>query len=459
MDRAACRPDPSWSNEQRYEHTRLFFPERGDSTKAGKKFCARCPVRTQCQSHSEAIDATTGIWGGEMRTRPQPEEKEKFVIPRSLSATSIQVYLACPARWKAEYMDRARMPSGSAASIGSVCHGCTEAWVRDDHHTKPYTLDQKRQVMRAIYDEMYWRYFGDGERYEDGLDMILRWVERTDFSGREILAFERKMSFDIPTSAGAITFNFIMDRFDKLDNGDFEIIDYKSFARPLQPQELKQKPQCRVYALGVQMLYPEIEQVWMTFDLFRYEPIGIVFTRDENRATYRWLCNLAERIVQDDTAEEILNDDCRYCVRKAECKTLQAHTQAGGPLGITDIDQAVRKSFEIDRAIKALNIQRSELEDLILRHMEGSELVEDTIGGLKVQVTMSARRGVDDDRVRSVIGDELMGRYGTMTMAKFDAMMKDPAIEAEKKQALKRLVSKKFGDPIIKIDMPDIEVA
>jgi RecB family exonuclease len=460
MDRAACRPDPAWGDERRKTHLALFFPARGQSQAAGLAYCARCPVATECGAAARANDEEYGMWAGKLHsrgnTKTQPDidnddTKEPYMIPRTLSASSIQKYLACPAGWKAEYIEGARMPSGSAAAIGTVCHTCFEVWVKDGHYMAGHS--NPKSVMKAIYDEAYWSEFADASRYDDGLDMVNKWLLRQNWDGRTVISTESKEHFDIPTTAGPIAFTYIMDRLDMLDGGTPEIVDYKSLSQPVQPQDLKNKPQCRIYALAVQLKYPEADKVWMTFDMLRFDaPISIVFTKEENRATWTWLCAMAQKIVDDDTALETLNDECRWCVRKSVCKKLQAHADAGGPLAITDPVDAAARHYDISRQIKALSVHQDELTSFLLDHMKRADAIEDELGGRKVLVTVSARRAVDDDRLRAVIGNELMAKYGAMTMKKLDAMMAGDELDPDMKAEVKKLISRNFGDPSIRVE-------
>jgi WhiB family transcriptional regulator, redox-sensing transcriptional regulator len=56
MAQAACRGMP----------IRLFFLDRGDSTKEAKATCARCPVQSECLDYALEVGEKnmTGIWGG-----------------------------------------------------------------------------------------------------------------------------------------------------------------------------------------------------------------------------------------------------------------------------------------------------------------------------------------------------------------------------------------------------------
>lgn len=53
-DRAACRGvDPA-----------RWYPEKGQTAKAGRAICAECPVLGQCLAHALDRPETYGVWGG-----------------------------------------------------------------------------------------------------------------------------------------------------------------------------------------------------------------------------------------------------------------------------------------------------------------------------------------------------------------------------------------------------------
>jgi predicted Fe-S protein YdhL (DUF1289 family) len=41
-----------------------FFPEKGGSTREGKRICSACPVRAECLEWALDHDERFGIWGG-----------------------------------------------------------------------------------------------------------------------------------------------------------------------------------------------------------------------------------------------------------------------------------------------------------------------------------------------------------------------------------------------------------
>jgi len=50
--------------------TKIFFPQRGESTAPAKEVCARCRVQAPCLEFALGIRERYGIWGG-MSERPR----------------------------------------------------------------------------------------------------------------------------------------------------------------------------------------------------------------------------------------------------------------------------------------------------------------------------------------------------------------------------------------------------
>jgi WhiB family transcriptional regulator, redox-sensing transcriptional regulator len=61
MDYAACKG----------VGPKAFFPERGQSTKEGYAYCARCPVTGPCGEYAQRSGSEFGIWGGYLHSRGQ----------------------------------------------------------------------------------------------------------------------------------------------------------------------------------------------------------------------------------------------------------------------------------------------------------------------------------------------------------------------------------------------------
>ena len=59
------------------EMTRLFFPQRGESTRPAKAVCRTCPVMEQCREHALVNNEKHGIWGGMSERERRAERKRR----------------------------------------------------------------------------------------------------------------------------------------------------------------------------------------------------------------------------------------------------------------------------------------------------------------------------------------------------------------------------------------------
>lgn len=382
--------------------------------------------------------------------------------PISLSATAISVFESCPARYEAEYIRRGKGMSNDPADLGTVCHAALEAFVRRtqiEGHSGDVT------DLLGFYDSAYDEMFGSQmELHSEGQQMLTDWWLRTKpgtgyFHGRKVLQVETKMSFtlkarDLGGVLHELPFNYIFDRFDQLTTRDneFEVVDYKTIRKRMNPSDLRDHIQCRVYSVAAQIMRPEAKRIWVTLDMLRHDgPVGIVFSRDENVAAYRFLQNRYARILAaQEPFEEKLNPECPYCVRKLECDALRRHVDVGGILGLGDLDVAIDKRAGIASAHKALERSLAEVDDFILRQMEVNETLSHSTATTLAEVTASKRRTVDAERAAHVLGPDIMARYGTLTIKSVDTILKEEPLTSEQRAELNDLITVKFGEPTIK---------
>lgn len=381
--------------------------------------------------------------------------------PKSFSATALHVAELCLARYKAEHIDRAGRVGTSAASLGTAVHGALEMYVKQVY------LDQKQepsgQLLADLYRMSYMTTFGtadcDTEAFWDGAEMLDRWAKRTNWEGITVLSCEVKENFPIPTSLGEIPFNYIWDRFDRIGEREVKVVDYKTNRWAINPGDLKKKVQARAYgvaaAIKAKSLGFEVDKVWVEFDLLRHDPVGIVFSREENASCWRFLKEAAQRIIDtpDEETPETLNPECLFCLRKQTCKALTSNIASGGIFGL-NLEMAVDRRAVLENQKKAITAALNELDGFIETECREKDLMEYETDLNKLSFTARVTRAVDGERVEQVVGHETFQKYGglSITMGQYDKMMKDPAIPDEQKRQLKTLVYRNTGEIKVKTE-------
>lgn len=383
------------------------------------------------------------------------------MIPKSFSATAMQVGMACPARYNAEFIERAPQFAGSAAGLGSALHNALEDFVRGVKIRKDlmWSLD----VLMDLYDKSFAKIFGADRsipEYKDGKAILNKWYARpyifADICGSQTLSLEHKDSFDIPVVIDGVKtkkpFNFIIDRLDRLGEGEYRVVDYKSQRLPVTPDELYSKLQARAYAVAVAIKYKDAQKIWVEFDLLRHEKVAAVFTRNDNIDSWRMMCSAAQDIIDTpaEKAPEKLNTECMYCVRKATCATLVKNSAVGGIMSLS-IDDAALKMAEIQVQIKALGYLAGDLEKQLLLHAAEHDVLSFDTQYATVKVTSFGRRSFDEAKVAAIVGSDILARYGRLNLSTIDELLKGSDITDGQKAALQAAIIKKPTEPGIKV--------
>jgi hypothetical protein len=380
------------------------------------------------------------------------------VIPKSFSASALNVAELCMARYKAEQIERSKGIGKAPASLGTSVHGALEEFVKHtilEGHEEHYDLLTLLMFFRTSYMNTFNTSDPSGEIFDDGIEMLTRWFERQDFKGVTVLSCEVKENFPVKTTIGEIPFNYIWDRFDQIGEGEYKVVDYKTNRWGIRPQDLKKKIQARCYGLAAQIKKPDAKRIWVEFDMLRHDPVGIVYTREENIATWKFIKELAERIIATpvDETPETLNAECRFCVRMQSCGALKRNIASGGIYTVTSAADAVDRRATLEYQAKAIEAAIRELDEMILTEARAQDILEFESEMNRLEITLSAKRSVDPEMVARVIGDDLFKEYGgvSITMANVDKLLKSKKLDDAKKSQLRSLIFKKVGEPSVKI--------
>jgi RecB family exonuclease len=378
------------------------------------------------------------------------------VIPKSLSASSVLVSEACMARWRAEYFLKTPSENSDPAGVGTSVHYALEHFVRDVYLESKYGWDQV-QHLNAYYQIGYVETFNstnfDTDNFRDGATLVAKWYEQNkEGLANKVLTCEVKENFPIKTSIGVIPFNFIWDRADQIDETTYEVVDYKSIRAPVQPSELKEKIQPRAYALAAQIKWPHAEKIWVTFDMLRYGPVGTVFTRDENAQTYRYIRRAAERIIAQDegTVEETINLECKWCIRKVNCDTLQKSVLGGTVHGLS-IEEVAERKERIANQLLALKYADEELDKVLVAYGELNDLFAFDAGEFDVKLTSRPYRKPNSNAIANIVGAELAKKYGNFTMTNIDKMLASGELTPDQTRQVQAYITQTWSSPSAKV--------
>lgn len=374
---------------------------------------------------------------------------------RSSSASALSKWIKCQRGWAAKYDNGAERStpeiSGSAGKLGTACHNALEDLVSDGEHVSDGALD----YLLECYEHHYHLLFTDRSRYREGKEMLEKWLRVQDWDDFEVIETEVRHEAMIPTSIGDIPFVYIFDRLDRREDGSIRVVDYKSWIKPIQPDQIKDSIQFRMYAAMAHRMFPDAPRIWVVADQLRYDAVGATFSPKECQEIYDELVDLLEEIIETEEPTETLNEDCRYCVRKHECETLWLHSRFNGPLSLEDPEELAVQRFQTDSAIKALRGILTEIDDALIAHAE-EEQITGFVGNDGVNVKLSIRRNnvADPLLVSRALGEwgaEFANRYGAFSGPNILKAKDDPAnpIPAEVMARVVDIVRTEYSNPYV----------
>ena len=179
------------------------------------------------------------------RTEPSLEQ----FLPRRgdgllLSAGDIETYRTCPLKYKFARVFRIPQEPTLNQRFGILVHQVLERFHAGD--TAARSLPELLGLLDAG-----WRRGGFGESEEEkqlrgkAEQSLIRYHERFQGEAAEPVWFERSFSFNM----GPHVLRGRVDRVDRLPDGGYELIDYKT-GRPKRPADLRDDVQLALYAVG-----------------------------------------------------------------------------------------------------------------------------------------------------------------------------------------------------------------
>lgn len=378
---------------------------------------------------------------------------------RSLSASSATTFEACPAQFKAEHVDRGVSISGAAANLGSACHEAMRRWVQEGYYQDPAMVGMVgTAAMLKLFDEEYVKLFSTNYRQQEGRGLIMKWLERQDWTGRKVLSTEVKGEIMLPAVRDGvqviIPFRFIRDRVDELDDGTIEVVDYKTVMWPVQPEDLPGLVQARAYAMVTRKEHPNAKRIRVKFDLLRYDSVGYVFSSQEMDEAEEYLLTLAQRIIDNPGTEETPHMWCRSCVRRESCETLQKTVASLGSLNPLTGDpvEALHEYVKMHAAQGYMKARMEELEEILKNQVKNSDTGSFEVDGYRATLETRKRRSVDDDALREALTPDMFHRLGSIGLTDLDNLLKSNLLTAEERSLVAQAIHSGRTRPSLKIN-------
>ncbi len=183
------------------------------------------------------------------------DEKMSFVPQvnvNQLSYSKIDAFNTCPLKYKFRYLFQIPTPTPHAANFGSSIHDTVNIFYNKVKEGVPASLE----LLREIYEKSwigagYLNKAHENARKQQGWQMMEGFYQHEENNNFKVPAFmERNFRIKI----GAVAFSGRIDRIDKLEDGTYEVIDYKTGSSK-RNINLKKDLQLSLYALASKEIF------------------------------------------------------------------------------------------------------------------------------------------------------------------------------------------------------------
>jgi DNA helicase-2/ATP-dependent DNA helicase PcrA len=208
-------------------------------------------IRTDFTGHDKTADSIERKHAGLTRP-PKDAVSEKLAhVPsinvNNLSYSRVDTFETCPLKYKFKYLFQIASPTPHAANFGSSVHNAVNRF----HEAVTNGATPTIELLKDCYEKTWIPMGYESKAHEQarklkGLEVMQTFFEKEKKDGFIVPAFLEK-AFNV--KIGRVRFNGRIDRIDKLPDGTYEVIDFKTGSYK-KGVNLKNDLQLSLYALA-----------------------------------------------------------------------------------------------------------------------------------------------------------------------------------------------------------------
>lgn len=188
------------------------------------------------------------------------------------SYSALDTYKTCPQKYKFQEIDKIKTPKSREAVFGFSVHEALQyMFTRNPlFPTQDEVVSVFRERWTARSANIKWK---DGEAQaflDEGVDILKKFYTHNQPWNFDVLEMESRFELASPDQERGITHTLagVVDRIDKLADGGYEIIDYKTARRMPSQAALDENLQMSIYHLGLIDRWPHLENKPIKLSLY-----------------------------------------------------------------------------------------------------------------------------------------------------------------------------------------------
>jgi diguanylate cyclase (GGDEF)-like protein len=292
----------------------------------------------------------------------------------TLSYSKINMYLTCPRRYKFSYVDglsakfKRDMPY---LSMGESVHSTLHKFF--NLPVEKRSFEQLQHLLKRCWLRKGYKDLTEERDYgHKALDILENFYNNFDSKIKPVL-LEKFFSIEDTNFrlCGKI------DRVDKLDNDEYEVIDYKTGNYVPSEEEVQNDLQMKIYGLGVKNLVKTYPQKCSFIFLLHNEKISIELNEEILQETKNIINDTALKIANDEIFEPKKNQFCHSCDFAQICPLMNPTISDDDNLSGDDEIDTKRKLerivYEKEKAVEGLYLMNNAIQSF-MKEIEKEQL-------------------------------------------------------------------------------------
>jgi RecB family exonuclease len=177
-----------------------------------------------------------------------------------VSYSALDTFNVCPAKYKFQYIDKIKTPKSKESIFGTLLHSCLKKF-HEVYQNRPISQDELLQYFTDLWDGT--PYADEKEEafaFYQGIEILKNYYNQNQGLNFNILDLETP--FEVPVQDENKELHQItgrIDRIDKLSDGRFEVVDYKTSKKMPSQEMVDNNLQLSVYYLGLINRWPSLK--------------------------------------------------------------------------------------------------------------------------------------------------------------------------------------------------------
>ncbi|MDA1335210.1 MAG: PD-(D/E)XK nuclease family protein [bacterium] len=370
-----------------------------------------------------------------------------------ISYSALETYAQCPQKYKFQEIERKKAPKSKEAVFGTAVHSALQFMFSKDPLFP--SLEEVLAKFRDIVLES--KHFPEHEK------------ERFVMAGEKMLtSFHKKnppWNFQVVDTEGHFEVALVdriyetthvlvgkIDRIDKLDDGSYEVIDYKTSRKLPSQDSVDNNLQLTIYQLGVKKRWPHVDAGKIKLSLYFLRAAEKFSTKRDAKSLKKAEEEVLSRIHDIEKATDegnfppVPSPLCDWCGYKPMCPAWRhLYKKEETPLENIEIDKTIGEFLSLKEEIDERKRRLAALTALVNDYMEAEDVSRLFAGGGSILRSLQERAGWDPDKVKELLeGDPIYQTLLTVDPKKLTAILKDLPYETQEKLKNQARVIKKF---------------